>query len=296
MTQIITASPFRCRMWDFHDRLEHLLSEETCRTEIKSFAAHGQWVPALGRPLRGDPDHDVELIYGARRLFVARHLNMPLAVELRDMTDREAIAAVDVENRQRVDVSPYERGLFFARCLRAGHFKSQDQLATALNISQSQVSRLLKLAQLPSVIVNAFENPLEIREGWGLDLNETLQDPQRRKRAIGLARTLSGMSPRLPAVEAYQQLMSAAPAGRRTRSTRHDEVVTDVDGSPLFRIRRQTKNIALLLPLDKTSAETLDSVRDAVRGALRQKSPKRAIGRVTTDFTPSALHAAAARG
>jgi hypothetical protein len=48
--------------------------------------------------------------------------------------------------------------------------------------------------------------------------------------------------------------------------------------------------------LDKTSAETLDSVRDAVRGALRQKSPKRAIGRVTTDFTPSALHAAAARG
>jgi ParB-like chromosome segregation protein Spo0J len=67
-------------------------------------------VPALGRPLHGDLEFDVEIIYGARRLFVARHLNMPLQVELREMSDREALVAMDIENRLRTDISPYERG------------------------------------------------------------------------------------------------------------------------------------------------------------------------------------------
>ena len=71
--QIVSVNPFRCRMWDLHDRLEHLIVEDNCREEISSVSRHGQQVAALGRRLRGDPDHDVELICGARRLFVARH-------------------------------------------------------------------------------------------------------------------------------------------------------------------------------------------------------------------------------
>jgi ParB family chromosome partitioning protein len=191
-------------------------------------------------------------------------------VELREITDREAIVAVDVENRQRTDVSPYERGLFFARCLRAGHYKSQEELAADLKISQSQVSRLLKLARLPSVIVNAFENPLEIREGWGPDLIETLEDVERRKQAIALARTFVDMSPRPAAMDVYQQLISAAVSGRKSRAKPHDEVVTDANGSPLFRIRRQARTIALLLPIEKISADILDAVRDAVRDVLKE--------------------------
>jgi hypothetical protein len=72
--QIVSANPFRCRMWDLHDRLEHLIVEDNCREEISSVSRHGQQVAPLGRRLRGDPDHDVELICSARRLFVARHL------------------------------------------------------------------------------------------------------------------------------------------------------------------------------------------------------------------------------
>src|SRR5690242_15233583 len=100
-----TVSPFRCRMWDLHDRLEGELDEAGCRDEIESMRKHGQLVPVLARALRGDPDYDFELIYGARRLWVARHLNRPVEVEVREMTDREAIIAMDVENRQRKDLS-----------------------------------------------------------------------------------------------------------------------------------------------------------------------------------------------
>lgn len=75
---ILSVNPFRACMWSLHDRCDRHVNEETCRAEIESFATHGQLVPAPGRLLRDDPDHEVELIYGARRLFVARHLNRPL--------------------------------------------------------------------------------------------------------------------------------------------------------------------------------------------------------------------------
>ncbi len=165
---VVSVNPFRCRLWVLHDRLEEHVTEETCKAEIESFLSRGQLVPALGRALRGDPDYDVELIYGARRLFVARHVNKPLMVELQELTDHEAILAMHIENRQRLDISPYERGLSYVSWLRAGHFASQGELARALGISTSQVSRLCRLAGLPAVVVDAFRNPAEIREEWGL--------------------------------------------------------------------------------------------------------------------------------
>jgi len=271
MSQIISANPFRCRVWDLHDRLEHLIVEDTCRDEINSFSKHGQLIAALGRPLSGDPHHDIELICGARRLFVARHLNIELLVDLRELTDQDAIIAMDMENRQRQDISPYERGVSFARCLRAGHFESQDHLARAIRISQSQVSRLLALGRLPSVIVNAFASPADIRETWGGDLSGALQDPARRDATIARARALAAIAPRPPAIEVYQQLLAATVRGRKILKRSHDEVVTDTDGTPLFRIRQQDKAISLLLPRDQVSQDTLDAVRDTIRDILQRE-------------------------
>ena len=269
MKQIILVSPFRCRMWPFHDRIESHVGEETCRAEIESFSQHGQFVPVLGRPLHGDPTHDIELIYGARRLFVARHINKPLAVELREITDREAIVAMDIENRQRTDISPYERGVSYARWLRSGYFKSQDDIAHALKISSSQVSRHLKMARLPAVIVNAFANPAQICEGWGVELVEALDDAERRQRTVNKARALGDFSPRPPAREVYRQLLSASASGRKVKAAAHDEVVKDPTGAPLFRIRQQSNSIAVLLPIEKTSAQTLESIRTALRSILQ---------------------------
>src|SRR4051794_27527244 len=98
---VIAADPFRCRVWHLHDRRVSEVNEQTCRGEIDSFAAHGQRVPVLGRPLENDPDYDIELAYGARRLFAARHLKMPLQVELRPFSDRDGLVAMDIENRLR---------------------------------------------------------------------------------------------------------------------------------------------------------------------------------------------------
>jgi ParB family chromosome partitioning protein len=266
--QIILVNPFRCRLWDLHDRFEANISEETCRAEIDSFSRHGQIVPALGRPLRGNPDHDVEIICGARRLFVARHIKRDLTVELREISDREAFILMDTENRQRADISPYERGMSYARWLRSGHFESQDDIARALKISAAQVSRLLKLSRLPAVVVDAFASPTEIHESWGLDLIEALDDSERRGPTIRRARSLSLQTPRQKGADVYRQLLASTGRGRRSKASGHDEVVKDEDGLPLFRIRQLRSSIALLLPLEQVPAAVLADIREALATIL----------------------------
>ncbi len=272
MNSVICVSPFDCRMWDMHDRLDAQLCAQSCRSEIESFTNHGQLIPVLGRRLARDPRHKVELIYGARRLFVARHINVPLLVELRDMSDREAIIAMDIENRQRVDVSPYERGLSYLRWLRAGCFPSQEELARSLRTSASQVSRLLRVAQLPPVIVNAFERPGDICEGWGLDISQALEDPLRRGSLIRAARSVAGSSPRLSAREVYRRLMSSPAQRRRLKLSAHDEVVKDTLGRPLFRIKHLSSSIAFVLPGDKVAPNLLGAMREAI-SAILQRPP-----------------------
>lgn len=274
MSSVVSLNPFRCRMWKMHDRLQKHVNEQTCKAEIDSYSKHGQLVPVLGRRLRGDPAYDVELIYGARRLFVARHVNKPLQVELRDFSDRDAIVAMDVENRQRLDISAYERGLSYSRWLRGGYFGSQDEIAHALKISAAQVSRLVKLAQLPPLIVEAFATPLDIREGWALEIFDAVANPRRRKATVATARAISALSPRPPAREVYQQIVTASLRGRKSQRRTSSEIVTGDDGEALFRIKYHGKRIALLLPGDKLSSKSLADIRDSiVRILQRPKTP-----------------------
>lgn len=271
MDSIVCVDPLRCRVWHLHDRLEEHITTESCKEEIESFMENGQLVPALGRPLRDDDNHDIEIICGARRLFIARHTRSPLMVEVRDMTDRDAIIAMDVENRQREDISPYERGRSFATYLRCGLFESQEDIARALSISPSVVSRLLKLARLPSVVVDAFDSAVNIREVWGVKLADVLEDPVSRQPAIKAARMIASSASRPPARDVYRRLLaSSAPAerGRPPKQESRVKVVKAENGSPLFRIKHQQDSIALVLPLQSTSPTTLDEIEHAVARIL----------------------------
>lgn len=269
---VVSVDPFRCRVWTMHGRQEETVNEETCADEIGSFRKAGQRKPALGRRVCDDPSYDIEIIAGTRRLFVARYLKVNLIVDLRDISDREAAIESEIENLFRKDVSPYERGKGYARWLSAGLFASQGDLASALNVSASQVSRLLKLAKLPPVIVSAFDTALDIREGWGVRLAKALADPSRRTPVIRAARNIAARSERPAAGEVYRELLASAaptvPGGHKTGGVLHDRVVMGNDGAPLFRIRYHQDGVALLLPLERASAKTLDTIQRAVADIL----------------------------
>jgi ParB family chromosome partitioning protein len=290
--KVISVSPFRCRLWALHDRLEEHVTEETCREEIESFLASGQRVPVLGRALKGDPDYDVELIYGARRLFVARHINKPLLVELSDIADRDAIVAMDIENRQRADISPYERGLSYSRWLRAGFFSSQEDVARQLNISASQVCRLLKLARLPAVVLDAFRSPLDIREEWGAELVDALNEERTRRATIHTARAIAARTPRLSSVEVFRELLAASANGRKIKSKPHDGVILDDQGRPLFRVRQQRSSIAILLPIQKVSANSMKAVCRAIADVLQKDQAPHVVPK-TREVDQSREHARA---
>jgi ParB family chromosome partitioning protein len=267
--RVVEVDPFRCRIWELHDRLSDYVTDESCKAEIESVARHGQLVPALGRPLHGNHDFDVEIIYGGRRLYVARHLNVSLKVELRELSDQEALIAMDVENRHRTDLSPYERGLSYARWLRTPYFKSQDDIVRALGVSASHVSRVLKLAQLPTVLIGAFATPLELRESWGLELLEHWQDPARRPLLSQRARSIAAHQPRAGAEQVFRYLIDSAGKARRASPDSRDSVVKADNGSPLFRVRHQRNAIAIVLPSSALSESRFERIRRAVSEILQ---------------------------
>jgi ParB family chromosome partitioning protein len=271
MESCVLVDPFRCRVWSLHDRLEESLTEDSCKDEIESFQVHGQRAGALGRPVRDDPEYDVEVICGARRLLVARVLKLPLLIEVRELTDLEAIIAMHVEDIRK-DKSPYEQGLAYSRWLRGGYFSTQEEMANVLKVSPSKVSRLLKMSRLPSVVVSAFGNPGDIREGWGERLTELMEDPIRKPPAIRAARAIATSSSHLQACDVYRKLLAAtAPTdcgGRKIGSATREEVVLDEEGVVLYRVKHRRESVVFELPLERMSARTLEALQQAIKGVL----------------------------
>jgi ParB family chromosome partitioning protein len=186
------------------------------------------------------------------------------------MTDRQAVISMEIENHHRKESSPYERGLCFSKWLQNKLFDSQDEIARALGISKSQVSRYLKLTKLPSVVLSAFGSPTEICEMWGLDLIAAWEDPQRQRALARRARSINGEPQRPSAREVYRFLIESAALPRRKISTTvHDEVIRGHNGDPLFRIRHQHRSIAVLLPHERISKDSLQEIRTFLAGLLQ---------------------------
>src|SRR3546814_12241893 len=82
-------------------------SDLRCADLIESMIAQGrQEMPAIVRRVGNDPDHDFEVISGARRHWSVswlREHNYPdirYLVEIRNLTDEQAFRISDLENRE----------------------------------------------------------------------------------------------------------------------------------------------------------------------------------------------------
>lgn len=260
--QLVVVDPFKCRMWDMHDRLTEYISEESCRNEIQSVERHGQKTPALGRRLPKHDTHEIELIYGARRLFVAQYLNVPLTVELADIDNRDALLQMDRENRLRKDISPYERGMSYKNWLRKGHFRSQREIAEALGVSDATVCRLMRFAELPSVVVSAFRTPLDIKEGWAVALADLCRDQAKRELITARARAISSSGLVRDANAVFLQLTAADAQRRRFQREARDEVIRGAAGKPpIFRVRTRRTAIHIILP-STVNPQVLNATKD----------------------------------
>lgn len=267
-TQLVNS--FNCRMWEMHDRLGEEVTVQSSASLIESFRKHGQKQAVLGRKLSGDPNYEVELIYGARRLFAARHLGMQILVDVRDgLDDRAALVEMDIENRVRKDISPYERGMSYKRWLREGHFNSQSEIAKCLGISEAQISRVLRFADLPTAVVQAFESPQDIREEWAVTLAKNCADPEIRSCIVRRARAVAASSrPRSP-----QQIYDDLFADRATSVQRRviDQIIRNSAGTAVLRVGIRAKTIHLILPRTSLDSTTLGQITSRIAEMFNPK-------------------------
>jgi ParB family chromosome partitioning protein len=150
--------------------------------------AEGNVQPIKVRPLVGSKDR-YEIIYGYRRHRACLDLGLPVLALVEQISDKELFKEMERENRDRLDLSPWEQGRMYRQSLSEGLFSSLGELSKEIGIDKGNLSKALRLAELPDVVVNAFSSPLDLQFRWAKLLNDALQ--QEPDQVLARAKKLS---------------------------------------------------------------------------------------------------------
>jgi ParB family transcriptional regulator, chromosome partitioning protein len=177
------------------------------KEEIRIAAGNVQAVRV--RPIRGAPSDGsaprFELVYGSRRTRACLELGLLVrAVVGEDLTDQALYIQMQRENRGRSNLSAWEQGVSYHRALKEGLFPSARRLAEEIGLDHSNVSKALRVAELPEEIVGAFPSPCDIQFRWAVALDKALL--ANRDAVLAAARRLATKAPRPRAQEAFQAL------------------------------------------------------------------------------------------
>ena len=167
-TNLIVASKWANRSNDNFASTDFL----NLRDEIAQ--AEGNVQPIKVRPLAGSKDR-YEIIYGYRRHRACLDLGLPVLALVEQINDKELFKEMERENRDRLDLSPWEQGRMYRQSLSEGLFASLGELSKEIGIDKGNLSKALRLAELPDVIVDAFSSPLDLQFRWSKLLNDALQ-------------------------------------------------------------------------------------------------------------------------
>lgn len=280
------VDPARCRIWARHNRDYAALSPERCADLLESIVAQGrQEVPAIVRRVYGDPDHEYEVICGARRhwsvtwLRQNNHPEIRYLVEIRDLTDEQAFRISDLENRAREDLSDVERARDYLQALELYYGGRQKDMARRLNQSEAWLSRYLDLARLPAELMVAFADPLALKISHIGPLKPLLKAEPSRGRVLAEAARLAaerqaGSSEVLAVPDVLRRLTRAATlpgpgaAGRALAAPRRsgsaEALISSEAGVPLLKVDKARPK-ALSLTLMPRSGGTRAEVDAALR-------------------------------
>ena len=231
------VEPRRCRMWVRHNRRYDLLDETNCADLIEGIKAQGgQEFPAIVREIPDDPQHDYEVICGARRHWAISWLNannypnFRFLIEVRALTDEEAFRLADIENRDRRDISDYERAIDYADACRFYYDGHQGRMAERLEVSNAWLSRYLDLARLPREIVAAYGDIADLREFHARRMKPVLADEAKRMRLLARAADMAQRqaalkaegAARIPGAKVLATLLAAEPAKAPAKPARRE--------------------------------------------------------------------------
>ncbi|MCP5085449.1 MAG: ParB/RepB/Spo0J family partition protein [Rhodobacteraceae bacterium] len=266
--------PAEARMWDKHNRDYAMLNEDNCRDLIDGIKSQGQQeFPAIVRKLQGE-DHPYEVICGARRHFAISWLRahnytqFKYLVEVRDVSDEEAFRLADIENRDREDISDYERAIDYARAVQLYYGGKQKAMAARLEVSEAWLSRYLNLAKLPQNIVAAFFRNTEIKELHARVLKPLLANPRDRRKVEQKARVIAeeqraareGQGGPLEAAQVVARLKASVSKPKPRKATAIKVYGTGADGQGVA-FHKKGRKMHLEFSEDLGRAELGDAIQ-----------------------------------
>lgn len=190
---LLWVDPSECRMWAGHNRRYDLLSINDAKVAelVEGLKAQGrQEIPAVVRAVNDESVFKYEVIAGARRHWAIawlRENNYPsfkFLIDVRDMTDEECFRFADLENRERDDVSDYERAIDYKRAINLYYGGVDSRMAERIGYTRANLSYLLRLADLADEIIEAFGDPRRITVNNGRELTPLLKASKTRRKVL----------------------------------------------------------------------------------------------------------------
>jgi len=148
---------------------------ENLKREIKEAGGNIQPIKVRAIASPGDgPEY--EIVFGHRRHEACLQLGLPVLVFVDNLDDRALFEEMERENRERADLSAWEQGVMYARALDRGLYPSLRQMATAIGVDPTNLSKALVLGRLPESVLQAFASPLDLQFRWATAFKAALEN------------------------------------------------------------------------------------------------------------------------
>ena len=194
--------------------------------------AGGNVQPISVRLLADQPGR-YEIVFGHRRHRACGELGIAVLATIGTsaVTDHDLFSAMDRENRERADLSPYEQGTMYRRALDEMLYPSNRRLAEALGVSHTWVANVLQVADLPAAVVECFRSPLDIQHRHAKSIAAALDTD--RKGVLRRAEKL-----RVQERPKTATAVVAALVGAMNEAAEQTHQRLEVDGKPVGRWSR----------------------------------------------------------
>jgi len=159
--------------------------EEELSELLEAIREGGQNSPILVRPHSSAAGRYM-VVFGHRRLKVAKALGRKVRAIVKDMQDREHVLALGHENSARANVPFIERARFAADVARLRYDEDNATILSALSIDRTTLSKMLSVASLPETILDAIGEAKTVgRDRW-YELKLLLDNPANLDLAVAL--------------------------------------------------------------------------------------------------------------
>lgn len=136
------------------DQPRKVFSEEAITSLAESIREHGMLQPILVRPLSVG---GYQIVAGERRWRAARMLGLDeVPVNIRELSDTQAMQIAIIENLQRESLNPVEEANGYCELIEK-YGMTQEQVAKMVGRSRSAIANAVRILSLPDTVLYMLE-------------------------------------------------------------------------------------------------------------------------------------------